>query len=66
LVLGLCFVFKVGILELGADIESQDELLMGLHWLLTLNESEDLWAIDVVAASVDDGVTDFTNEYNES
>jgi len=35
---------------------------MCFSWLLTLDESEDLWAIDVVSASIDDGVTDFTNE----
>jgi len=39
---------------------------MCFSWLLTLDESEDLWAIDVVTASIDNGVTDFTDEDNES
>ena len=66
LALGIGLVLEVGILELGADVQSQDEFLMCLDWLLTLDESEDLWAINVGAASVDDGIADFTDKYHKS
>lgn len=66
LVLGLGFVLKVCILELGADIKSKDQLLVSLMWLLTLNEGKDLWSIDIVSASIDDGVADFSDQDDES
>jgi hypothetical protein len=47
LVLGLGLILKVSILELGANIKSKGELVVGLLGLFVLNESEDLLTIDV-------------------
>jgi hypothetical protein len=38
---------------------------MSLLWLFTLNEGKDLWTVNVVAASINDGVANLTNEYNK-
>jgi len=66
LILGLSLVLKVSILEFGADVESKNKLLMCLLRLFTLNEGEDLWTINVVAASVDDGVANLADQHNKS
>lgn len=66
LILGLGLVLEVGILELRADVESQNQFLVSLHWLFTLNESEDLGTIDVVAASIDDGIADLSDQHDQS
>lgn len=66
LVLGLCLVLKVGILELGADIKGQSELIMSFLGFFVLDESEDLFSIDVVSALVDDGVTDLSDQNYEA
>jgi len=39
---------------------------MSFHWLLALDECENLLTINVVSASIDDGVADFSDEHNQS
>lgn len=39
---------------------------MGFLWFLVLNESKDLFTINEVLALVDDGIANFSNEYNKS
>jgi len=65
LVLSLGFVFKVSVFELGAYVQGEDELVMGLLWLLSLDETEDLLTIDVLVASGDNRVANLTDENNE-
>jgi hypothetical protein len=65
LVLSLGFVFKVSILELGAHVQGENELVMSLLWLLTLDEAEDLLTIDVLVASGNDRVANLTDENDE-
>lgn len=65
LVLSLGFVFKVSVFELGADVQGEDELVMGLLWLLSLDEAKDLLTIDLLVASVDDRVANLTDENNK-
>jgi hypothetical protein len=66
--LSLCllFVLKVGVLELGADIEGNGELVVSLLWLLSLDEVEDSKAVDGISASNDDSVADFSDKDDES
>lgn len=66
MVLGLLLVLIVGILELGADIQSEGELIIGSLWLIGSDESEDGWSIDGSSASVDDGVADLSDQNNQS
>jgi len=66
LVLGLLLVLVVSILELGAHIQSESELVIGILDLISLDESKDGWAIDGSTASVDDGVADLSDKDNES
>ena len=60
------FVLKVGVLELGADIEGNSELVVSLLWLLGLDKVKDSKAVDGISASNDDGVADFSDKDNES
>ena len=66
LVLGLLLVLIVGILELGADIQSEGKLIIGSFWLISSNESEDGWSINGTSASDDDGVADLSDQNNQS
>jgi len=66
LVLGLLLVLVVSILELGAHIQSESELVIGILDLISLDESKDGWAIDGSTASVDDGVADLSDQNNKS
>lgn len=66
LVLGLLLVLVVSILELGANVQSESELVISDLWLIGLDESEDGWSIDGSTASVDDGVTDLSDQDNKS
>mmetsp|Transcript_20734 Transcript_20734/g.31851 ORF Transcript_20734/g.31851 Transcript_20734/m.31851 type:complete len:572 (-) Transcript_20734:732-2447(-) len=66
LVLGLGLVLEVGVLELGAHVESQHQLVVGLLGLISLDVHEDLLAVNGVAASVDDGVADFSDQHHQA
>jgi len=37
---------------------------MSFHWFLALDERENLLTINVVSASIDDSIADFSNEDN--
>jgi hypothetical protein len=65
LVLGLLLVLIVGIFELGADIQSKSELVIGGLWLIGSDESEDGWSIDGHTASIDNGVADLSDQDNK-
>lgn len=65
LVLSLGFVFKVSIFEFGAHVQGEDELVMSLFWLFTLDEAKDLLTIDVLVASGNDRVANLTDENYE-
>jgi len=59
-------VLKVGILEFGADIKSNCELIMSLLWLFGFDHIKDDWTVDCVSASDDDCIADFSDKYNKS
>ena len=65
LVLGLLLVLVVSILELGANVQSESELVIGDLWLIGLDKSEDGWSIDGSTASVDNGVADLSDQDNK-
>jgi hypothetical protein len=66
--LSLCLllVLKVGVLELGTDIEGDSELVVSLLRLLSLDKVEDGVTVDCVSASDDDGVADFSDKDDKS
>jgi hypothetical protein len=66
--LSLCLllVLKVGVLELGADIKGDSELVVSLLCLLGLDEVEDSKAVDGISTPDDDGVADFSDQDDES
>jgi hypothetical protein len=66
--LSLCLllVLKVGVLELGADIKGNSELVVSLLCLLSLDEVEDSRAVDGISAPDDDSVADFSDQDDES
>jgi len=66
--LSLCLllVLKVGVLELGTDIEGDSELVVSLLRLLSLDKVEDGKAVDCISASDDDGVADFSDKDDKS
>lgn len=63
--LGFLLVFKVGILELCADVKSNSELIMSLLWLFGLDQIKDGKSIDGISASDDDGVADLSDQDNK-
>lgn len=66
LVLGLLLVVKVGVFELGADVQSQGELIMGFLWLLVADEIEDFWTRNRISALGDDCVANLSDQNNQS
>jgi hypothetical protein len=66
LVLGPLLILVVGILELGANVQSKSELVIGDLWLIRIDKSEDGWSIDGSTASVDNGIADLSDQDNKS
>jgi hypothetical protein len=66
LVLRFGLVLEVGILELGAHIESKGQLVMGLFGFFVLDAGKDGWSIDEVLALVDDGIANLTDQDNKA
>jgi hypothetical protein len=66
LVLRFSLILEVGILEFRANIKSKGEFIMGLLGFISLDKGEDGLTIDIVSASVDNGITDFSNQNNKS
>lgn len=66
LVLALGLVVEVGILEPGAHVQGQCELLVGLSSVLILDSVEDFLAINKSAALGNDGVADLSNENDKA
>jgi hypothetical protein len=66
--LSLCLllVLKVGVLELGADIKGNSELVVSLLCVVSLDEVENSKAVDGISAPDDDGVADFSDQDDES
>jgi len=63
---GLGFIFKVEILEFGADINDHLQFVAGFFGLTFFNHVEDSSSADEVSSLSDDGVTDFSDEDNKS
>lgn len=66
LVLSLAFVFEIGIFEFRAYLKGESELIMSFLRLFILDEGKDLITINVVAALIDDGIADLSDEDHKS
>jgi len=62
----LLLVLKIGIFELGTDVEGNGKLVVGLLWLFSLDKVKDGETIYCISASDNDGVTDFSDKDDES
>ena len=60
--LGLALVLEVGVLELGAGLKSESQLVVSFFRLFVLDAGEDGLAVDVLSALVDDSVADLSDQ----
>lgn len=59
-------VVKVGIFELVADINAKRKTVVSFSDFLTFDKFENLFSVDLVTASNDDSVADFSDENNKT
>jgi hypothetical protein len=59
-------VFKIGIFELGADIDALLEFFAGFWGFFIGDNSEDGLTVDEILSLVNNGITDFSDKDNKS
>lgn len=56
----------VDLLKLGAELHAHSQLSVRLERIVVLDRAEDLITVDLLAALVDEGVADLTDEYEQA